>query len=412
MRPRIGLAVPSLELNGGGGGVASVARFLKNAIIRCGAYDLTLISLATSAFDRRSLSLVRPATWLRGATFSRGEWEGLPLVHVGAVAGEPEYRRYLPRRILTEAVADCDILQVVCGFPAYANALSGLGKPMSVQCATLARVERRRRDAHPRGFLGWWGSAMTQVTARMDDRALRSADAIQVVNSWMHTYSAHLNAGRDVDLRFAPPGVDAGLFRPASRPVAGDPYLLCVGRLDDPRKNVELILDAYLRLPERSRKDLRLILAGQAGPPAAFWQRVETLGLRDRVAFVDQPAREELVTLYQNASMFVLASDEEGFGVVILEAMACGIPVVSTRSGGPNDIITDGDDGYLVPLDDATALAHRIDALHLNENLNRTMGHRARATIERRFSEAVTEQAYLEIWDRLLQVRSRQRCVA
>ena len=81
-----------------------------------------------------------------------------------------------------------------------------------------------------------------------------------------------------------------------------------------------------------------------------------------------EPTREELVVLYQNASMFILASDEEGFGVVILEAMACGIPVVSTRSGGPDDIITDGDDGYLVPRDDASALARRIEELHLNGN--------------------------------------------
>ena len=100
--------------------------------------------------------------------------------------------------------------------------------------------------------------------------------------------------------------------------------------------------------------------------------------------------------LYQNASMFVLASDEEGFGVVILEAMACGIPVVSTRSGGPDDIITDGDDGFLVPLDDASALARRIEELHLNESLNRAMGRRARVTIERRFSEEVAEQAFLD----------------
>ncbi|MEP7244808.1 MAG: glycosyltransferase [Gammaproteobacteria bacterium] len=410
LRPRIGLAVPSLAQ--GGGGVASVAHFLKDVVLRCRAYDLTLVSLATSANDECNLSITRPSTWLRGATAAASTWEGLPLVHVGAVGGEPEFRRYLPRKALAEAVADCDILQVVCGSPAYANALCGLGKPVSVQCATRAKVERRRRDARPSGVVGWWGKAMTEFTDRMDDRALRSADAIEVENAWMYEYAGRINQGRDVDLRYAPPGVDARIFRPAGeRTLDGKPYVLCVGRLDDPRKNVELLLEAYSQLSGAIRKDLRVVLAGQAAPSAYFWHRADVLGLRDFVEFIHRPTREELVTLYQKASMFVLPSDEEGLGIVILEAMACGVPVVSTRSGGPDGVITEGEDGFLVPLGDSLMLAGRMEELHLNKDQNRDMGSRARATIERRFSEDVAEQAFLDIWDRLLQVRNRSRCV-
>ena len=75
---------------------------------------------------------------------------------------------------------------------------------------------------------------MTASTKRLDDHALRSVDAIQVENSWMQAYAHQLNAGRDVDLRFAPPGVDVHKFCPArERDLSGDPYLLCVGRLND-----------------------------------------------------------------------------------------------------------------------------------------------------------------------------------
>jgi len=76
--------------------------------------------------------------------------------------------------------------------------------------------------------------------------------------------------------------------------------------------------------------------------------------------------------------------------------------VVSTRSSGPEGLITDGDDGYLVPLNDAVALADRIARLFRNEGLNRMMGHRARATIEQRYSEEVARLAFLDVWDRLL----------
>lgn len=204
-------------------------------------------------------------------------------------------------------------------------------------------------------------------------------------------------------MRYAPPGVDARLFCPASeRNLEQDPYVLCVGWLDDPRKNIVLLLDAYALIPEDIRSRLRLVIAGQAGPSDSFWQRAEALGLRDRIEFIYRPSRNELIALYQKASIFVLPSEEEGLGVVLLEAMACGIPVVSTRSGGPDSLIADGEDGYLVPLDDAAALADRIARLCLDEGLNRQMGHRARATIEQRYAEEVAGQAFLDVWDRLL----------
>lgn len=406
MKPRIGLAVPRLEEIGGG--ISSVARFIKDTLLRSGLYELKLISLATSARDECNVSLTRPETWRRGAIVSHGTWDGLPFVHVGAVIGEPEFRRCLPRKVLADTVADCDILQVVCGSPAYANALCGLLKPVSVQCATRAKIERRLPNAKPNTSLGWWRKAMTEITDRLDDRVLRSADAIQVENPWMLNYVRELNAGREVDLRYAPPGVDAGAFRPGpARNLVDDPYLLCVGRFDDTRKNIGLLLDAYLQVPTQVRSSLRVVLAGVAEPPVGFWDRADKMGLRDRIQFIARPPAQQLVTLYQNASMFVLTSDEEGLGVALLEAMACGIPVVSTRSGGPDGIITDGQDGFLVALDDAAMISRRISQLRLDTNLNRSMGERARWTIEQRFAYEVAGTAFLDVWDRLVHKSAR-----
>ena len=82
--------------------------------------------------------------------------------------------------------------------------------------------------------------------------------------------------------------------------------------------------------------------------------------------------------------------------------MACGLPVVATRCGGPEGIITDGTDGFLVPRDDAVALAARLQALLDSHTLNEALGRRARATIEGRYAEEVAGEAFLEVWDRLL----------
>lgn len=398
-RPRLALVVPSLT---GEGGVPATARFIKDVVLRSGGFDLQLVSLSESARDPQSLRLSTPRSWRHGPATSAGVWEGLPFVHVGAVAGELEFQRYRPRAVLTRVLAGCDVVQVVSGSPAWANVALGLGKPVSLHVATRARIERRQRDARPRSVSALWRRAMTIVTDRLDDRALRGVDAIQVMNPWLLAYARTLNAGRVVDTRLLPPGVNANRYRPREpRRPQQDPYILCVARLSDPRKRVGVLLDAYARMPEALRRRTRLVLAGSSAPPDAFWRRADTLGLRDRVRYVERPDQQALLRLYQDASLFALSSDEEGFGVVLLEAMACGVPVVSTRSGGPDAIITDGVDGYLVPLDDVDALSARMTLL-LNDPLrNVEVGRQARLAVERRFDEHVAGQAFVDIWERL-----------
>jgi len=397
-RPRVALVVPNLA---SGGGVTAVARFIKDAAVRH-AYELRVVSLSESAVDPLSLRVAAPSSWWRGAVARHGEWDGLPCVYVGAVGGELEFQRYQPRRALTQVLNDCDIIQVVGGFPAWANAVLGIGKPVALHVATRARLERRQRDADPHGVGGWWRKTMTGITDRLDDRALRGADAIQVMNPGLLDYTKALNTGREVDLRYLPPGVNTDVFTPARPPVpAAEGSVLCVGRLGDPRKSVGVLLEAFALLPETVRAHTRLVLAGAEAPPAAFWQRADALGLRERITFVEQPDRGALLRLYQSASVFALPSDEEGFGMVVLEAMACGVPVVSTRSGGPEGIITDHDDGYLVDRHDAPAMASRLALLLQQPERAVEMGQRARRTIEGRYDERVLGDVFVEIWERL-----------
>ncbi len=370
--------------------------------MRSGAFDLQLVSLSESSRDPVSLRLASPRTWVTGPMVSRGDVEGLPCDHVGAVAGELEFQRYRARKILARTLADCDVIQVVCGSPAWANAVIGLGTPVAMHVATRAKIERRQRDARASTPAALWRKAMTVVTDRMDDRALRGVDAIQVMNPWMLEYARSLNAGRNVDLRYLPPGVDAQKFLPVSRPPGTDRYVLCVGRLNDPRKHLGLLLDAYARLPGHIRSQARLVLAGSPSPPETFWQHAGQLGVRNRIDFVAQPDGPALLHLYQHAAVFALSSDEEGFGMVLLEAMACAVPVVSTRSGGPDAIITDGEDGYLVPRDDASALSARLAQLLENTTLAASMGRKARQTIEQRYDERVVGQSFVDVWERLV----------
>ena len=399
-RPCIGLVVPALEL---GGGVPSVAEFVCHTIEQSEAFDCQVFSLATSTRDDISVALSKPASWIRGVRTHKQVWQGRLITRVGAFASEFEFQRYQPRQALTDLLADCDLIQVVCGSPAWALSVCGLGKPVAVQCATRAIIERRRRDYMARGCKAVWRRWMTQFTNRLDSKALQIVDAIQVENPLMLDYAREVNRGRNAIIRYAPPGVDAIQFSPdAFRDLHVSPYILCVGRLDDPRKNVGLLLEAYAQLPVETQEKVRLVMAGLTGPGPAFWVRVNELRLNGRVEFVPSPSLDALTRLYQGAAVFVLSSDEEGLGVVILEAMACGIPIVSTRCGGPEGIIMDGKDGFLVGLDDAIAMADRVGCLLSDVDLNRSMGVAARETILQRYDTAVAGQAFLRIYEELL----------
>jgi glycosyltransferase involved in cell wall biosynthesis len=323
-RYTIGLVVPSLEQ---GGGVPAVAEFIYQIIQDTATFNVKLISLSPSAVDDVGVGITRPQTWLRGVRVQEGVWRGRPYTRVGVLASELEFQRYRPRAALSKLLNDCDIIQVVSGAPAWANAVLGLGKPVSLQVATRAKVERRRRDAAPKNLLGWWRKAMTELTNLQDNQALRKVDAIQLENPWMLEYSQKINSGRyGVDIRYAPPGVDSSLFNPlAQRLQAENTYILCVGRLDDPRKNICLLLNAF-KLLAANLTHVQLVTAGSGRPPADYWALVESMGLQNRVSHVHRPKTNDLVKLYQQATVFALSSDEEGLGVVILEAMACGVP--------------------------------------------------------------------------------------
>lgn len=168
-----------------------------------------------------------------------------------------------------------------------------------------------------------------------------------------------------------PCGVDTELFRPRSQAVARDllelppdPLLLYVGRLQ-PIKGLETLLAAMTRLPEGV---CLLVVGGDQDEPEnghGEWlrARVAELGLGNRVRFLGPQRQDRLPLFYAAAEATVMPSHYESFGMVALEAMACGTPVVASRVGGLQATVRDGATGYLVPEGDAGALAARLRIL-------------------------------------------------
>ena len=137
-------------------------------------------------------------------------------------------------------------------------------------------------------------------------------------------------------------------------------------------------------------------------PP--LFKLVSDLGLQDRLKFLG--FREDVPLILADIDIFVLPSTSEGFPLVVLEAMACGKPVVATRCGGAGEAVVEGSTGFMVPVADAPAIAERV-----NELLNRTeqslsMGRAAKLRIESEFSMQAMVASYERLYESCVPVRN------
>ncbi|HXF69535.1 MAG TPA: glycosyltransferase family 4 protein [Thermoflexus sp.] len=169
-----------------------------------------------------------------------------------------------------------------------------------------------------------------------------------------------------------PFGVDIHRFQPGERR-SGHPFrALFVGQVGV-RKGVPYLLEAWRQLGWR---DAELWLVGQVeGAFRSILRRWEGLAGIKWMGYVPDP-----VALYQQADIFVFPTIEEGSALVTYEALACGLPVVTTPNAG--SVVRDGVEGFLVPIRDVEALAERMERLRADERLRREMGKAARARAE------------------------------
>ena len=394
---RVALVVPALAISGG---VAGVARFIYQVLEASDRYEPSLVSVPLSSTDEASIRLTDPKTWAEGVQVREGTWEGHRYRHVGAVLSELEFQRYRPRPALTEILNRHNLVQIVAGTPAWALLTRHTDVPVALQVATLARVERKSLLEETTGLLGAWRQGMVRITDWLDHHALQYADRIFVENDWMRDHLVdHVSRDR---LVFAPPGVDTDQFAPGDTPPSEGRHLLSVGRLADPRKNVEGLIEAYSHLRDQMEDPPPLVLAGRTGPSGEVWARAQALGVRSHVTFHEDVSLETLVDLYRTAACYVVSSDEEGLGLTILEAMACGRPVVSTRCGGPSTVIKDDNTGRLVPTKAPAALADAVRDVLVHPDTANEMGRAGRTRIEDAFSVDASKQRFLEGYDTLL----------
>ncbi len=193
------------------------------------------------------------------------------------------------------------------------------------------------------------------------------AERIVVPSSFVA--SSFLKAGVPQNrLLTVPLGVDLGTFQPASPRQGRRPFRLLFVGAGTVEKGLGYLLQAWgrLRLP-----GAELWMVCPVSRPPGY------SGSLNRVRWWRHFDHAKLKTIYQEASVFCLPSVQDGFGMVVLEAMACGLPVIISDHVGAKDCVRDGIDGFIVPIRNVPALAEKVETLYRNPDLAAEMGRQA-----------------------------------
>jgi glycosyltransferase involved in cell wall biosynthesis len=187
-------------------------------------------------------------------------------------------------------------------------------------------------------------------------------------------------------------GVDVQRFRPAPRPgprPPGPPRIVSVGRLVEKKGYADLL--AACRLLKDRHQPFRLDVYGDGPMRARLEAEVARLGLGEEVALLGARPRGELLPALQGADLFALTpvvtsdGDRDGIPNVLLEALACGLPAVTTTAGGIDEAVTHGASGLLAPPSDVAAIAEHLRSLLVDVQARRRMGEVARRTVVEKF---------------------------
>ena len=194
-------------------------------------------------------------------------------------------------------------------------------------------------------------------------------------------------------------GIDTEVFRPVEGVERRPLRLMATCSADAPLKGTRYLLRAYAKLLQ-TYPELELVLVSKPLPGGKTEKLVKKLGLEDKIQFVSGISTEQMVKFYAEASVAVVPSVYEGFGLPAGEAMACGVPVVSTDGGALPEVV--GDAGVIVPAKNVDAMASAIDELLRDPARRIALGQAGRQRILEKFCWQVCAREMSEYYREVL----------
>jgi glycosyltransferase involved in cell wall biosynthesis len=198
-------------------------------------------------------------------------------------------------------------------------------------------------------------------------------------------------------------GIDVQEFFPDPAKRNPDQFtILCVSRVT-PRKGIRFLVQAFNILSARY-ENARLVVVGDGNEKSSLEQLVQGLGIKDKIIFAGPVSHDRVLEYYQKANVFVLPSLNEGMSNTMLEALACGLPIVATETGGTKELLTDNKNGLIIKMKDPDDLAEKIEKLILGHDLEKSMGEESRKLAEQ-LSWEVVAKGYIDLYEKTANLR-------
>ena len=290
-----------------------------------------------------------------------------------------------------------DVSVAFAGVPAGAiscllHLIHGLPYVLSLQGPDVPGFERRYNYLYP-------------VLTPLIKKIWRRAGAVTAISAEQELL-AHRTMP-DLSLVTIPNGVDTELFAPLPGEVERAFTMVCVARLIE-RKGQHHLLQAFAQLRASSARPLCLMFVGTGDAEPQLRELADRLQVADAVTFKGFVSREQMPPMYRKADVFVLPSQQEGMSIALLEAMASGLPVVVTDTGGTAELVTQGQNGEIVPWGDVPALTRALHNLLNAETLRRQMGAESRRRALQ-FGWPVLATRYIELCARVVTPMAESR---
>ena len=254
-------------------------------------------------------------------------------------------------------------------------------------------------SADPAAKQGLSFGPLEPALRRLCTATLARADAIVAISNPAKSFVENL--GVRVPIHVVPAGVRLEDFPPVDRSGRNARVQIAVVAYLIKRKNVDLVLAAVAKARARGH-DVVLDVAGDGPERPALEMLAGKLGIADAVRWRGYVANADIAQIYAHADLFVTMSRFDPHPPAVLEAMASGLPVISTPTDGAREIIEDGVTGSRVPFDDADALAARVEQYADSAALRTQHGAAARQRIAQRFSWDAVGDRYAALYESLL----------
>lgn len=332
----------------------------------------------------------RSGSYKRKYGFSEYETEGVRVFELSLPLGL--YRRALPLlrylliKVYKKAVKACGQPDIIhAQFYSIGAIAAVLKKRYKVPFVITEHSSKLNTDLHN----------ISQLDLNLAKSAYQCADKLIAVS---HALAANLKNNFQVEATVIPNIVDVSQFQYVERTPKDDFTFISVGNLVK-IKGFDQLLEAFAEA-FKADNAVKLSIVGDGPELENLQNTVTRLNLNGKVSLLRTIGRNRIKSFYQEGDAFVLASHSETFGVVFIEAMATGLPVIATSCGGPNDIVTENA-GYLIPVDDRQALVSALQAMR-NNAYNCNSLEISRNCIEKYSPETVGRQiieAYASVSD-------------